>query len=211
MRDPTLEPCRIYVHTQPSQLAPGQVPKNWIHNQYAVELWLQRALRDHAWRVTSVADADLVVVAANFSLYCDSGKSYRRRVLWDALMDSSLMRERRAPAFVPLQYAACPEPWLGATPRQGGRPKRPDDMLLLLDVSSRAAGSLRQHGIVSPFVVSKPPSLVDDRTVRLVTPAEWATRRLMFFAGHVPKLVRQQSPRLFRALHIHARVCVTLM
>lgn len=65
--------CRIYVydahHAADMQLPPRYTPTRWEHNQYAVELWLQRALEAHPWRVSSLADADLIVVAANFSMW----------------------------------------------------------------------------------------------------------------------------------------------
>ena len=48
-----LEPCAIFVHdTHAStgvQLPPRYTPRNWEHDQYSVELWLQRALVGHPW------------------------------------------------------------------------------------------------------------------------------------------------------------------
>ena len=80
---PKIEPCSIFVRNIAEQtglrLADRYVPKHWSHNQYAVEWHLQRMLlRDtpHPWQVSSAELADVVFVAANFSMMCLAGKSY---------------------------------------------------------------------------------------------------------------------------------------
>ena len=199
-----LEPCRIYVHKVPTFLNESKVPRGWLNNQYAVELWLERALERHPWRVASPAFADLVVVQANFSLLCFAGKSYRRRTVWDSLMDSAVMRSGQVPAFVQIQYAHCPDPWHFATPRKQGRVERPKDMVMLLDGPGRKYND-RFVNVVSPFVVSKPAQLVDGDAS---TASQWATRsRLLFFAGHVPKLYNSKLRYdIWRQVRTDARV-----
>ena len=80
-----LEPCSIYVHdlhlASNFHLKQGVEPIGWEHNQYATELWLQRALRQHPWRVATPDAADIIFVAANLSLYCVVSM-YKQRSLW---------------------------------------------------------------------------------------------------------------------------------
>ena len=42
----------------------------WQEDKYAQELWLQHALANHPWRVDDAHSADVVLLAANFSLLC---------------------------------------------------------------------------------------------------------------------------------------------
>lgn len=208
MSAPSLSPCRIYVHSPRRALAAQHVPKTWSHNQYAVEHWLQRALRAHPWRVRERARAELVFVAANFSLFCVAGKTYQRRLLWDELMAADDLAANRTPAgipsFLPLQYGGCPEPWAGATPGRARR-KRPKDMLLLLDMAIRKGADRRNHSVASPFVVAEgqlaPGGSLGGGAV------SWGAKRLLFFAGHVPKLyLNRLRYRLWKQLRRDARV-----
>jgi hypothetical protein len=210
-----LEPCRIYVHTAQRSVAQQHVPSKWAHNQYSVELWLQRSLHGlHPWRVHTIAEADLIFFASNFSLYCAAGRTYQRRLLWDELMsDSSLNNaSRRTPSFLPLQYGGCAEPWVGATPLGHGRRKRPPSMLLLLDLALRKGADRRNHGVISPFVVASPPELVAETVAApALTAADFGSRRLLFFAGHVPKLyLNPLRYRLWRQLRQYRANVTTL-
>jgi hypothetical protein len=187
---PRLDPCRIHVHTSALTLAEQHVPQRWQENQYAVELWLQRSLHaTHPWRVAVDASPDVIFGLANFSLYCVAGKSYGRRVLWDELLASNVLApnsslSRGVPKIVPLQYAGCGMPWSGATPTRV-RIKRPKDMMLLLDQLERKGQNRRSHGVVTPFVVPAGPF---DEVASRPARSDWTHRKLLFFAGHVPKL-----------------------
>ena len=93
------ERCRVYVHdpgacasasgcsaserSRALRFVGGPVPSGWEHNQYATELWLQRALAQHPWRVNSSAASDVVFVAANFSLFCFTGRAHLRRSAYE--------------------------------------------------------------------------------------------------------------------------------
>lgn len=189
---PQLDACRVHVHTSTLTLAEQNVPPHWEDNQYAVELWLQRSLHAmHPWRVRLDASPDLIFVLANFSMYCVAGKSYGRRVLWDELLASNVLApnsslSRGVPKIMALQYGGCSLPWNGATPAPMRINRRPKDMLLLLDQLERRGQARRSHGIVTPFLVPADPfDAVASRPPR----SEWAQRKLLFFAGHVPKLM----------------------
>ena len=163
------------------------MPRRWEHNQYAVELWLQRAVHRAPWRVSLSERPDLILVAANFSLYCSAGRTYQRRLLWDELMSSETIYASQVPMLLPLQYGGCAEPWVGATTLRQRR-KRPKGMLLLLDLAMRMGADRRNHSVVSPFLVSQPAELVVQVVARSFAALPWASRKLLFFAGHVPKL-----------------------
>ena len=220
-----LEPCSIYVHDLHAasgfDLPVAEVPANWEHGQYATELWLQRALRRHPWRAESPEKADVIFVAANFSLACVMSM-YKQRALWNKLVAdpflypaagdastptdatkavaaggnhnrSSIAIGGGAPPskFVTFQYAACRPPWqLGS--------RKPSDVVLLKEY----VNGDWSRSVVSPFVVSRPPWLVGAgattgaSTAIVATsaagPAQpvavaWHARKLVFFAGHVPK------------------------
>ena len=90
-------------------------PRNWEHNQYAVELWLRRAIENHPWRVADPASADVTFAAANLSMWCIAGKTFSRRKLWSATFHPTPGAKRAipeaasaAPVFVATQYeGAC--------------------------------------------------------------------------------------------------------
>ena len=86
---PALEPCRIYVHDAHAatgiQLPPRYSRPNWEHNQYSAELWLQRAVEHHPWRVLDARAADMLYVSSNLSLWCVAGKGWTIRRFWKAL------------------------------------------------------------------------------------------------------------------------------
>lgn len=175
-------------------------PKNWMTNKFSAELWLQRALRTHPWRTENASEADLVLMEANFSMCCRAGKMFSGRFMW-AKMNTALglpppkqkgqttppltgslhplLRgsEHAAKAYV-LTDNECMPPWTGA--------KRMKGLIELTDQSPHG------NDVLSPFVLTKPWWLVGaSRTpADNAAPAEvaWDERRLLFFAGHVPKL-----------------------
>ena len=85
-------------------------PAGWEHNQYAVELWLRRAIENHPWRVHDPAQADVIFAAANFSKWCVAGKTFSRRRLWEAAFHPKAGKARifpenmSTPIFVATQY-----------------------------------------------------------------------------------------------------------
>lgn len=171
--------CNIYyydVHaaTGVAPLPSSKIPKSWSENhRYATEYWLANNLRVHPWRVASIAQADVIFIAATFAQACHSGKNFYGRKLWQALLqDESLWpngtflprskeRERllRAdvssdwgpPKALNLQYPACP-PWVDNN-RTAYVPR--DAFLLSEYVPSHKTG-FASRGIVSPFVVATP-------------------------------------------------------
>ena len=190
-----LQPCSIYVHdvhqAHAFHLPEEVVPPSWEHTQYATELWLQRALHEHPWRVANPEAADLIFVAANLSLYCVVSM-YKQRALWSKMTGDAFLYPPSAVRngsgkpnkFVTLQYQGCKPPWTGG--------RKPQDLILLKEY---VTGD-RRKAVVSPFVVSRPPWLVGSQAQRGTrtgarsmppTAVPWGSRKLIFFAGHVPK------------------------
>jgi len=62
------------------------VPKHWLGNKFSAEMWIHRAVRSHPWRTHDSSQADVVHLAANFSMYCRAGKLYSARFVWRALL-----------------------------------------------------------------------------------------------------------------------------
>lgn len=60
-------------------------PKDWMANKFSAELWLQRAMRTHPWRVNTSLEADLVILEANYSMCCRAGKMFSGRSLWQKM------------------------------------------------------------------------------------------------------------------------------
>ena len=198
-----LEQCSIYVHdlhhAHNFHLLQEDVPPNWEHAQYATELWLQRALEGHPWRVATPESADLIFVAANLSLFCVVS-TYKQRELWSKLTTDTFLypiggvasanRSNLPRKFVTLQYQGCKPPWIAK-----GHKRPPGDVIMLKEY----VGKDRRRAVVSPFVVSQPPWLVEghdgheqgtrSRSDSPPPPSHvpWGARKLIFFAGHVPK------------------------
>ena len=62
----------------------------------------------------------------------------------------------------------------------------PADVILVTDRLTRALRGRPTPSFVTPFVVSRPPWLIGAASPP--TPPPWEVRKLLFFAGHVPKL-----------------------
>jgi hypothetical protein len=220
---PPLRPCRIFVRNIAAdtglRLANRYVPGNWVHNQYAVEWYLQKALLapwSHPWVVDNSDAADVVFVAANFSMMCLAGKSYSIARLWKRASETGALGRRKKeawdsepPLFVPAQYAACPLPiagpdWEGSTARS----------VIVLRESASVVPTDRRGIlglVVSPFVVSRPAWLVGATSdADKEWPPEndsWRERKLLFTAGHVPKLyLRSTRYLIWRQLRRNPRV-----
>ena len=182
--------CRIHVVDVEGELGlhlPARyVPKQWKHNQYAVEHWLRRALESHPWRTYDADSADVIFAAANLSMWCVAGKTYSRRRLWESvfhpkhgarrIVQLDRARARGTPVFVSLQFeGTCGQAHLGRA--------LPKGLLLLREEIRPQDGTQRQ--IVSPFVVSRPPWLIKatDAAGQSMAITPWAERKLLFFAG----------------------------
>ena len=210
--------CAVYVHELHQTLPADKVPPDWPVHQHSMEWHLADAARRSPWRVDSPAAADLIVAPGNLTLLCVAKMTWSRRKAWKQLLDdrdfwTAVERSRErgkgsaALVLLSLQSIACGEPWSNEAPRPRGT--------LLLQETSRAA--TRDEAIISPFVINRPAWLssptaatqgVEGRGLPGV-PAHmpWAARKLLFFAGHVPKLF--QSPvryLLWKQLHSDARV-----
>ena len=181
-------------------------PKQWEHNQYAVEFWLRRAMEDHPWLVDDPAKADLIFGAANFSMWCVAGKTFSRRRLWDAVFlpkpgakSPIPAASKGTPIFIAKQYeGACgPADFTKPAPRN----------VIMLQEEVKAEEALHTH-LVSPFLVSKPPWLVGEAPLPS-EPPPWHARKSIFFAGHVPKpYIRDTRYTLWRQLRNDRRATV---
>eukprot|EP00900_Chrysochromulina_parva_P022271 jgi/Chrpa1/4678/Chrysochromulina_OHIO_Genome00001508-RA len=189
-------------------------PKNWMTNKFSAEMWLQHSMRTHPWRATSAADADLVLLEANFSMLCRAGKMFSGRFMWQKMNVALGMQPPKsskssksgrplptavsstdvgdaAPAVhkylrgaerVPKAYVLtdneCMPPWTGS--------KRMKGLIELTDQGPH------ENDVLAPFVLTKPWWLVGGTRGPSDAPAPaevaWGQRRLLFFAGHVPKL-----------------------
>ena len=93
------ERCNVYLwdvaNATDTHLPPKYTPHNWLANKFSAELWVQRALVSHPWRVAAPEDADLILLAANFSMYCRAGKSYSARFFWRKLLPRPEQRPHR--------------------------------------------------------------------------------------------------------------------
>lgn len=186
-----LTPCKIYVY-DPATVKESLPEKylrrfpDWQHDPYSTELWLRRTLHStHPWRAASMEEADLIFIAANFSLECLVGKAFFSRAIWQAARgDPRLWSHHNGtvapvPKLASLQYATCVPPWVYAPP--------PPDLMILAENRWRRGNKPRAFAAttITPFVVSRPVWLTSG-DVPEVTP--WSARRTIFFAGHVPKL-----------------------
>ena len=192
---PPLPSCRIYSH----DVAAGsnwhnnpklEAPPGWDRRvRGPQELWAQRVLADatHPWIAPSIAQADVVLLSANFSLLCLGHKMvFGMYNLWAYL-------ERTAPHLVQSNSTmpraifletSCKIPWAHSANRKIGR---------VFQIRDLAAGSLH---VVAPAVMPPLASARHHRRrgfARQRNNHERQQRRdesspLLFFAGHVPKL-----------------------
>ena len=77
------EQCRIHILDVPARLGrslhPVCTPCNWEWHQYAMEAWLDRAVRAWPNLVSRAEDADLVVVSgADFGRWCTAALQISR-------------------------------------------------------------------------------------------------------------------------------------
>lgn len=209
--------CRIHLLDLPvekqtrlavaSRLPSGipEDPVGWEDHQLAVELRLARALATHAWRAPNASNADAVLILTNRSKLCApmfqasgrgaKGMAYAlgaySKALWDAALRAAAALPRgTAPVLqvVSEQDGACsrlPMPPDVAAGDDEGR--RPTLYLVEALINARVVGKRAQF-FHSPTPFARRPLQLP----AVGAAAEWGARdpatRLLFFAGHVPKL-----------------------
>ena len=193
------ERCGVYVwdihNATGMSLPPKYVPRDWYPNKFSAEMWVQRAAQRHPWRVRRSEDADVVLLAANFSMYCSAGKQWSARFVWRKMLPlmgytgkdtggllhaPALNGTETTPKLLVLTNRECQPPWAHVW--------KPPVFVMLTDHN---AG---KYDATVPFVVSRPPWLVGaagaepPAAVSRASQTAWSARRLLFFTGHVPKL-----------------------
>ena len=232
MADLASRKCSIYpfdvAESTGYHLPERYTPRAWRNNKFSVELWLQDALRTHPWRADSASSAELVLLEANYSMMCRAGKMFSGRFMWQKMngalgvppkgkkskasaqltalaspppppmdMHADLRGTELIPKAFVLTDNECQPPWTGSRRMKG--------MIELTDHNPS------NNDILAPFVLSKPWWLIGaERGPKdLPAPAEvgWANRRLLFFAGHVPKLyIRPTRYLIWRQVRRHPGV-----
>ena len=225
--------CKVYVHELHQPLAAHRQPAAWPSHQYAMELHLAEAAKRSPWRTYTRSEADLVVAVANFSLFCVAGKTFMRRTNWyKMLSDRTLWPHGAANAswddgaiLVVLQANMCGVPW--ADTRGSFKPRN----IVTLAEAMRSADPPSVQ--VTPFVVASPAWLVGDGNGATAGDAAgdaeragaggaggateqpppivpWSRRKLLFFAGHVPKLfIKPTRYLIWKQLRRDPRVTAT--
>ena len=209
------ERCSIYTwdlaNATNNRLLPKYWPKQWLANKFSAELWLARALENHPWRTRDSSQADLVHLAANFSMYCRSGKLYSARFFWRAVLpllgytgkETPLLRPpflagtEKTPKMTVLTDNECTAPWAHTW--------KPHEIMMLTDHGPK------KHDSVAPFVLSRPAWLVSPTgTVPDLGGGgvgAWTSRPLVFFTGHVPKLyISTTRYQIWRQIRRHPGV-----
>ena len=131
-----------------------------------------------------------------------SGRLFRsetaKRRLWDRMHEVADELNTTAPRIVVHLNNECPPAW-----GPGVGPQR-HDTLMLVDRARRP-----QDGVV-PFVLSRPAWLVGSVPVPAeLSPPPWHARKLVLFAGHVPKLyISTTRYLLWRAWRRDPRVSI---
>jgi hypothetical protein len=196
-------------------------PRAWRHNKFAVELWLQDAIATHPWHVDHAASADLVLLEANFSMMCRAGKMFSGRFLWQKMnellgvtpkskakgkpspppppihLHTALQGTERVPKAFVLTDNECPPPWTGNRK--------------LKNIIGVTDHNPNNNDVLAPFVLAKPWWLIGGTRGAADHPpparVAWGERRLLFFAGHVPKLyIRPTRYLIWRQVRRHPGV-----
>ena len=172
--------------------------------------WLHRSLESHPWRLATPEAADLAYVDVDFSSLCRPVRNEERRgwvpqrQMWKALhkRDAPFMSALPLTKAVVRQQQACAYPW-----GPGGLPSNVIHLHEYHTLDELRSGVAFTQELISPFVISKPDfltGLVEPPASVLVG---WRARKLLVFAGHVPKLTnRPHRYLLWRQLHNDRRV-----
>ena len=132
-----------------------------------------------------------------------------KRMLWRQMLETSAKlvesirshtpstMMRRIPRVVALTSNECPAPY------GPSRQPKETDLLLLVDQKPRT------FDVVTPYVVSKPDWLANAPGASPPPVPPWSQRKLLFFAGHTPKLTQRATryllwKQLRRSAHVSA-------
>ena len=189
---------------------PRPLPDDWENHQHSTGTWLHRSLESHPWRVATSDAADLAYVDVDFSSLCRPVRKEDRRgwvpqrQMWNALhkRDMPFMSSLLLPKAVVRQQQACANPW--------GPERLPPNVIQLHEYHSLdelQGGVAFTQELISPFVISRPDWLTGLTEPPASVVVGWRTRKLLIFAGHVPKLTnRPHRYLLWRQLHNDRRV-----
>ena len=208
-------PFHVGEHTS-SHLPDRYVPKNWLRNKFSAEWWLQIAMRSHPWRATRASEADLILLEANYSMLCRANKIFTGRSIWQKMngalavppkspkpgmppprLHEALQGSDRVPKAYVLTDNECTPPWVGSRRLKG-----------LIELTDQ---NPKENDILAPFVLTKPWWLVGAARRKVdaaaPVPIAWHERRLLFFAGHVPKLyIAPTRYQIWRQIRRHPGV-----
>jgi len=111
-----------------------------------------------------------------------------KRKLWQLMMatSSALSSARRIPRVVALTSNECPPPFRDQPVEYWGGPHT-EDVLLLVDQRPRELDA------ITPYVVSQPPWLAGVAGSSPPPTPRWEDRKLLFIAGHTPKLTQSAT------------------
>ena len=98
--------CAVRVHTIESIAPASEVPRDWPFNKYSAELHVQQHA-SHRWLASSPAQADLMVVATNLSLWCAAGRPFGARRLLRRVLDDPIVRDASQPKALVLTNTEC--------------------------------------------------------------------------------------------------------
>ena len=211
-----LERCRVFLHN-PLVHTPTPArykPRGWRSNKYAQEVHLREALVGHPWRVHSAEEADLIVLATDFSMLCVAHKGYAARYQWQVLLNDTIACDGRftgrdlmltkgdprcrshpsTPRLLSLTNGDCQPPWNGWASAFGPPSRAPGNFIFLVDHRQKGLAE-NDRTIVAPAVISRGPAWLikgtdAERAHQADTDAllPWEHRKVLFFAGHTPKL-----------------------
>lgn len=180
---------------------------------YSVHHWLERSLQSHPWRVEGLRTADVVVVNASFAPFNQTvlniyRVNYERRRCYNALqVFAEAVANYTPPRARRLRiYATMYKPDDHLVKRFGTIPGVrwvTNEYLASTPVSQNHIPPVNGTSvIVAPHVVSSPRWLVEGVPPAGTGLVPWDERKLLFFAGRIPKpsddMVRL---RLYGLLH----------
>lgn len=181
--------CRVFYHTIESRLGPAQESRflsvlrsPWELNEVANEIWVQRAMGNHPWRVDTVLQADLILVGVNATA-CAWQTSFgqmggsRCSEMHQSWLRSTLQGPANPPAAITVQAGAHRTQWGART-------------IMLVPRELSAARKYRSWPqVLLPAALSFVDMRRDSQELQNATrdlPA-WEERPLLHFVGHVPK------------------------
>ena len=206
--------CKLFLHDVTNQLASNssgglellRTPNDWSELQYSTEDALLRVLQGSPWLVKDPRNADAIFVVTRRSMLCrkaltDQSNKARVRLsifsdaLWRGALTHPTIATVAVPRVVSVQDHVC-------RPPPGSRTRRHDviqlvemvdltrNPLLLPPRSPGGPGVV--HQLPTPFVTPSRPSWLLASNSSVPSAIPWSARKLLFFAGHVPKLINSR-------------------